>query len=982
MVPMRTFVVAFLFSALAMQGRGEECCSCPTFETCEWSGFTCGNDGYFSHCNHQVPCEMCRASSCSSTTWNLTENYYCTCPEGTAGPDCEAVTEESFCSGGTLNRRFIDYDSPMHMTCNAIKYPEIEWLGLRLHSIFVDTTQMSSTTEDGSINFVVKHRPLNETHNRNYDWQADEYPDTWVTPIQSCDSAITIIDCTLSMCSVAYFPDAEDYPVQYTCETGTCEACNRNQDPLCPVALSFLVPSGNGREFKLLLREWSTDGGVANGMFLSTIAGLSELRIGCLTGRCIEGNATSVTPSAEEEGSEGEKLLMCSVLVALTIICVAAVAILAALMYLSRVAPQDSEMKVEMQPQGPPRLCLHEDALESSDQTVLSETNDRNVLPVSLVFRNVSYAVEPAAKAMGQRTPMEQRLQLLDGVSGTALSGQMTAVMGPSGAGKSTLLGVITGRLPAANCSKDSLVTLACPTASVQREDVAAYVPQHDCLLATDTVLETLHFAAALCENAGGCFQVRSSREATVTQVLAKLKLDHRGAALVGHMDAGGLSGGERKRVAIGLALMTRPSILVLDEPTSGLDSHNAAVVVKCLEQLAFQTEMAVLTTIHQPTTQIFNRFSEVLLMVPGGRCAYFGPPTKIADFITGACPSLPREEGVGVCEYMLEATSIPGHAEELVAAFGTSQYSDALMGAVTAAEEINPKGANTFVAERAGLSRQMLGLFARQWRRISRDPSLLGLHLLVAVAISVILGVVYFDLDNRLSGIQNRAGFFFMLTVYVSFTAMSALSAFIAERRLLWREVAAHLYMSPTLFISTQACDLMLLRVLPAMIISAITYPMVGLHDTDKHVMMFTFVMVLTACTATTICFLYSIMFADIAKANLCAVMTFAFAMMFGGLLTNSDTESSTSGVMDLKYISFIYYSWEALMINEFKDIDVIFDPDGFGEIGLTGQVFLDTYGIDSGDLDRDWIVLLCFFIGLSGISMMMLAWITRLPP
>lgn len=122
--------------------------------------------------------------------------------------------------------------------------------------------------------------------------------------------------------------------------------------------------------------------------------------------------------------------------------------------------------------------------------------------------------------------------------------------------------------------------------------------------------------------------------------------------------------------------------------------------------------------------------------------------------------------------------------------------------------------------------------------------------------------------------------------------------------------------------------------------------------------------------------------MFADIAKANLCSVMTFGFAMMFGGLLTNSDTESSTSDVMNLKYISFIYYGWEALMINEFKDIDVIFDPDGFGEVGLTGEIFLDTYGIDSGDLDRDWIVLLCFFLGLSGISMMMLTWITRLPP
>jgi len=205
------------------------------------------------------------------------------------------------------------------------------------------------------------------------------------------------------------------------------------------------------------------------------------------------------------------------------------------------------------------------------------------------------------------------------------------------------------------------------------------------------------------------------------------------------------------------------------------------------------------------------------------------------------------------------------------------------------------------------------------------------------------------------------------MITLYLSFTSMSALGWFITERRLRWREWNAGLYSTSTLLLSSQLCDLVLLRLLPTGWIAFITYWMVGLNNDTHHFLTFTFILGLTVSIASTVCLVFSIATPDISKANLGSVMTFAFAMMFGGLLTNSGGDNP---VMKLQYVSFMYYSWASLMINEFKDIDVVFNPDGFGSVDLTGQVFLDTYGINSDDLERNVGVLVGFQLVLTFVA------------
>ncbi|MFJ8074314.1 FHA domain-containing protein [Streptomyces sp. NPDC096176] len=213
------------------------------------------------------------------------------------------------------------------------------------------------------------------------------------------------------------------------------------------------------------------------------------------------------------------------------------------------------------------------------------------------------------------------RRTLLDHVSFPVGEKCLLAVVGPSGAGKSTLLNALTGLRPAEHGTvlydgRD----LYRDYAELRRR--IGLVPQDDILHAQLTVRRALGYAAELRFPQD---TARAERDARVAEVIRELGLEQRAGQPI-HS----LSGGQRKRVSVALELLTKPSLLFLDEPTSGLDPGMDRSVMHMLRGLADDGRTVVVVTHSVLSLDVCDR---LLVLAPGGRIAYYGPPDEALGF-------------------------------------------------------------------------------------------------------------------------------------------------------------------------------------------------------------------------------------------------------------------------------------------------------------------------------------------------------------
>lgn len=102
---------------------------------------------------------------------------------------------------------------------------------------------------------------------------------------------------------------------------------------------------------------------------------------------------------------------------------------------------------------------------------------------------------------------------------------------------------------------------------------------------------------------------------------------------------AKGLSGGERRRLALGTELLSCPSVIFADEPSSGLDSVLVESIITLLHDLAESGGRVVITVLHCPSSLAVKRFGAVTLLTHDGRLAYHGPPAMaVQHFMNVGC--------------------------------------------------------------------------------------------------------------------------------------------------------------------------------------------------------------------------------------------------------------------------------------------------------------------------------------------------------
>ena len=200
---------------------------------------------------------------------------------------------------------------------------------------------------------------------------------------------------------------------------------------------------------------------------------------------------------------------------------------------------------------------------------------DKPVDGDELQWTDVTLTLHVGGSVLRRRPPTPKHV--LCGVGGTLAPGELLAIMGPSGSGKSSLLSVLAGRVPGSPHTLSGLVTCGGTRASKAVRRGWGFVFQDDLLLSNLSVRETIHFSAMLRLPQTLSPEARAER---VTATLRQLRLLECADTLIGSEAKRGVSGGERKRCAIGVELVSRPRMLFLDEPTSGLDAATALLPV------------------------------------------------------------------------------------------------------------------------------------------------------------------------------------------------------------------------------------------------------------------------------------------------------------------------------------------------------------------------------------------------------------------
>src|SRR3989441_7205921 len=217
--------------------------------------------------------------------------------------------------------------------------------------------------------------------------------------------------------------------------------------------------------------------------------------------------------------------------------------------------------------------------------------------------------------------------------------------MGASGSGKSTLLRVLAGQLQPTSGQIFLNGRSLYPSLDDLKKYIS-YIPQEDAFDEHLTIGENLQFAAAI----RSPHVSRRDRMRRLEAKLVELGLGERRDAVVGAAIKKTLSGGERKRLNIGLDMIGMSDVYLFDEPTSGLSSKDSEHVIEIIRSMAHNK--IIIVTIHQPSSKLFQMFHKAVLLDKGGRLVFFGTPSDMLRYFAeaehqhqfgaelGGCPS------------------------------------------------------------------------------------------------------------------------------------------------------------------------------------------------------------------------------------------------------------------------------------------------------------------------------------------------------
>lgn len=574
--------------------------------------------------------------------------------------------------------------------------------------------------------------------------------------------------------------------------------------------------------------------------------------------------------------------------------------------------------------------------------------------PFALSFKNLTYSVNVPRKLSfssllgrekssdGAGLPGRAGTKvLLNDISGEAREGEIMAVLGASGSGKSTLIDALADRI-----SKESLGGAITLNGEVLESRllkvISAYVMQDDLLFPMLTVEETLMFSAE--------FRLprslsKSRKKARVQVLIDQLGLRNAAGTVIGDEGHRGVSGGERRRVSIGIDIIHDPIILFLDEPTSGLDSTSAFMVVKVLQRIA-QSGSIVVMSIHQPSYRIMSLLDR-LIFLSRGNTVFNGSPADLPKFFAEFGHPIPEHENRTefVLDLIRELEETPGGTKSIVEfnkSWEAKQQSlglrngditwtgpkpslkDAISASVSRGKLVSggsagdsnqvvlvPTFANPFWME-------MLVISKRSMTNSRRMPELFGIRFGAVMVTGIILATMFRHLDNSPKGVQERLGFFAFAMSTTFYTCAEAIPVFLQDRYIFMRETAYNAYRRYSYVLAHAIISVPSLVIL-SLAFAATTFWPVGLAGGFSGFMFFFYAVFAAFWAGSSFVTFLSGVVSHVMLGFTIVVAILAYFLLFSGFFISRNRIPPYW--IWFHYLSLVKYPYESVLQNEFDD-------------------------------------------------------------
>jgi ABC-type multidrug transport system ATPase subunit len=374
---------------------------------------------------------------------------------------------------------------------------------------------------------------------------------------------------------------------------------------------------------------------------------------------------------------------------------------------------------------------------------------------------------------------------ILNNVTGRSAPGELTAVMGPSGSGKTTLLDILADRVQTGNID-GTIEVNGTPRKTHTFRAVTSYVAQEDSLLGSFTVEETLRMAARLSLPSKISNAVIDERVDAVIDEMGLRVCQH---TLVGDIFRKGISGGQKRRLSIGIELLSNPSILLLDEPTSGLDSSSTHNVMQFIVKLCKEGK-SVVCTIHQPSSAVYEMFTNVMILSKG-ETIYFGPRESAFEHFESAGYPCPMYSNPAEYFISLVNADFEGHADiaKLVSDYKSGTVAKNTIKLIEA-DRRSHEGTSLKESDlcKPSRMRQFWVLLHRNSVNNIRNPGIYWVRVFMYFMLSFMVGTMYLSTNEDITE-EDMVPLLFYVQAFLVFMSVAVLPFFIEQRAVFLRE-------------------------------------------------------------------------------------------------------------------------------------------------------------------------------------------------